>query len=105
MSLRIQFIYKVVCGQLYRMFKRKAPVVVTYHYVTWCPYCKLAKPIWDDAKSRFSDVTFVENNEELFRNPSITGYPAITLNNGSHVIKFDRPRTVRNLVEWIRDNK
>jgi thioredoxin-related protein len=54
---------------------------VTLHYVNWCAYCKLMKPIWDRVKASTigNNIIFEEVDEDVAKTPEIKSYPTILM--------------------------
>lgn len=79
--------------------------------VDWCPYCKKAKPIWDNLKNEVGDnvngvpVVFVEvdceKEKELANKYKIEGYPTIKLIYNGQIIEYDAKPDVSTLKEFL----
>jgi len=83
---------------------------------SWCPYCKTAKPIWEEVKNEYKDRT-VNGNTIIFTDVDCTnespevakmmdrykieGFPTIKLIKGGQVIDFDAKVTKENLEQFI----
>ena len=77
---------------------------VKLHYTNWCGYCKLMKPVWNNVKKSLDNrgITFIEIDEDIAKNPSITGYPTIIMvdrNGRSHT--YAGRADFKQLSAWI----
>ena len=85
-------------------------------YDDWCPYCKTAKPVWDELKSEYQNkivhgktIILTEINctnesadvEEMINKYNIQGYPTIKMLKDGQVIDFDAKPTKSNLEQFI----
>jgi len=87
-------------------------VELYYFYTTWCPYCKKAKPIWDELKTKYETVNInntkiffkevdCDKNEKLATEYNVEGYPTIVLNNNGTHIEYDAKPNLQNLEEFL----
>ena len=85
-------------------------------YVDWCPYCKTAKPEWDELKTEYEgksingyNLVFVENNctnetaevTEMIEKYNIEGYPTIKLLKDNQIIEYDAKPTKTTMVQFL----
>jgi len=82
--------------------------------VDWCPYCKKAKPIWEDLKNEVGDtyngvkIYFVEvdceREKDLASKYKISGYPTIKLIYNGEIIEYDAKPDVDTLKEFLNSS-
>ncbi len=90
-------------------------IIIYFFYTTWCPYCKKARPIWDEFKEKInSDKTYIENYNIIFREIdcdkesnlvkqfNIEGYPTIKLVRNNKTYNYDAKPDVNNLMEFFK---
>lgn len=81
-------------------------------YVTWCPHCKKALPIWNELKEQMNEqkigaykVYFkevdCEKDEEMAKSFKIEGYPTIKLLKGDEVIELDSNPSKEAILEFL----
>lgn len=85
-------------------------------YVDWCPYCKTAKPEWNEFKEEYDGkningytMVFEEYNcttetpeiGELIQQYKIDGYPTIKLIKDGQVIEYDAKPTKSKLEQFL----
>ncbi len=67
------------------IFMSKEPLIVNnhrtirFHYVDWCAYCKIMKPVWERVKKNAHNdfIIFEEINEDVAKTAGIYKYPTI----------------------------
>lgn len=83
-----------------------------YFYTNWCPYCKKAKPEWEQLKNEYENKpingTIVyfreidcEKDEETPNQFNVEGYPTIKLVANGKVIEYDAKPNYETLVEFL----
>ena len=83
-----------------------------YFYTNWCPYCKKAKPEWEQLKNEFENKpingTIVyfreidcEKDEETANQFNVEGYPTIKLVTNGKIIEYDAKPNYETLVEFL----
>ena len=92
------------------------PVTIMLFHATWCTFCKVAKPIWDDVKQEYNDVlvngrrvVFKEidcsdkstESTEMMDKYDVSGYPTIKMVKDGQVYDFDAKPTKTSIVEFI----
>lgn len=81
-------------------------------YTEWCPYCKKAKPVWNEIKEKYENelinntrVFFKEidcdKEEGLADQYNIEGYPTIKLLKDGQIIEYDAKPNVENLEKFL----
>ena len=92
-------------------------ILVMYFYTEWCPYCKRAKPEWNEFKSYVDNknksidykINLVSINCDESKNIAnkyeIDGYPTIKLIYKKKSYDFDAKVTKENLVEFLNSIK
>ena len=96
--------------------KNNSEVEIYYFYTDWCPYCKKAKPHWEEIKNNnqgkvvngyklyFIDVNCTDKNDEsqqLIKKYNVDSFPTIKLVKNGFVIDFDAKPTNENLQKFI----
>jgi len=91
-------------------------VELLFFYVNWCPYCKTAKPVWDELKKEyeyntingynviFTDINCTEESadvEKMISKYNIEGYPTIKLLKDGQVIEYDAKPTKETLLLFL----
>ena len=87
-------------------------VDVYYFFTNWCPYCKKARPIWDNLKEEYNNKTLngkiltfkevdCEKDEALADQFNIEGYPTIKLIKGNQVVDYDAKPDEKSLREFL----
>ena len=82
-----------------------------YFYTTWCPYCKRARPEWDEFKNECAGkkingyiITFTEVdcdiNESTANKYEVKSYPTIKLIKEGEVFEFDARPTTEALTQF-----
>jgi len=92
------------------------PVTIMLFYATWCTFCKVAKPIWDDVKQEYDDVlvngrrvVFKEidcsdksaESTEMMDKYDVSGYPTIKMVKDGQVYDFDAKPTKTTIIEFM----
>ena len=88
-------------------------VDIYYFFTEWCPYCKKARPIWDNLKEQYNEKLFngktlnfkevdCEKNEQLADRFNIEGYPTIKLVKGNQVVDYDAKPDAESLQEFLQ---
>ena len=88
-------------------------VDIYYFFTEWCPYCKKARPIWDNLKEQYNNKPFngktlnfkevdCEKNEKLADQFNIEGYPTIKLVKGNQVVDYDAKPDAESLKEFLQ---
>jgi thiol-disulfide isomerase/thioredoxin len=83
-----------------------------YFYTNWCPYCKKAKPEWEQLKNEFENKPIngtiiyfreidCEKDEETPNKFNVEGYPTIKLVANGKVIEYDAKPNYDTLVEFL----
>lgn len=83
-----------------------------YFYTTWCPYCKKAKPEWDELKQGYENKTVngytiyfreidCEKDEKTADEFKVEGYPTIKLVTNGKIIEYDAKPKYDTLVEFL----
>lgn len=82
-------------------------------YVTWCPHCKQAKPVWDSMSEKYNGkvingtrVNFksydCDKEEQMADKYGIEGFPTIKLVKGDNdVVEFDAKPTEETLTQFL----
>jgi hypothetical protein len=81
---------------------------IYFHYTTWCKFCKLWRPIIDDAKiaTRGSNIEFIEVNEEIAKTPYIQFFPSIyMLTEHGHRLQYKGTPNLDQFVRWCASPK
>ena len=74
------------------------------YYTSWCHYCKLMKPVWEQIKANLkpNGIVFAENDEEKQQTEGITGYPTILMiDEYGKKYKYLGQPDVDELTKWI----
>ena len=88
-------------------------VDIYYFFTEWCPYCKKARPIWDNLKEQYNEKLFngktlnfkevdCEKNEQMADRFNIEGYPTIKLVKGNQVVDYDAKPDAESLKEFLQ---
>ena len=84
-------------------------------YVTWCPHCKQAKPVWDAMKEKYNGkaingtvVNFksfdCDKEEQMADKYGIEGFPTIKLVRGDNdVVEFDAKPSEETLTQFLHN--
>lgn len=81
-----------------------------FFYTTWCPYCKSARPIWDQLKQNTEKVNGYkiiynevdcEEDTETAQKFKVKGYPTIKLSHNNKVIEYDAKPDVDTLNQFL----
>ena len=86
---------------------------IYYFFTEWCPYCKKARPIWDNLKEQYNEKLFngktlnfkevdCEKNEQMADRFNIEGYPTIKLVKGNQVVDYDAKPDAESLQEFLQ---
>jgi endoplasmic reticulum resident protein 44 len=86
---------------------------IYYFFTEWCPYCKKARPIWDNLKEQYNEKLFngktlnfkevdCEKNEQMADRFNIEGYPTIKLVKGNQVVDYDAKPDAESLKEFLQ---
>lgn len=76
---------------------------ITFHYVNWCQYCKLMRPIWDQVvvATKDSGIKFTELDEDVAKTPGVSNYPTIRmLDEHGHLLTYNGPADFVILRNW-----
>ena len=92
-------------------------IEILFFSVDWCPYCKTAKPIWNELKTEYQNkkingynLVLTEINctketpevDDMINKYNITGYPTIKLLKGNQVIEYDAKVSKSNLEQFLK---
>ena len=83
-----------------------------FFYTDWCPYCKKAKPIWEQLKERYTNTPInnttiyfkeidCDKNETVADEYSIEGYPTIKLIKNGEIIEYDAKPDLDTLEKFL----
>ena len=83
-----------------------------FFYTDWCPYCKKAKPIWNQLKEKYQNepinntkVYFKEidcdKNESMADEYNIEGYPTIKLIKNGEIVEYDAKPDMDTLEKFL----
>lgn len=83
-------------------------------YVTWCPHCKQAKPVWDAMREKYDGKTIngtvvhfkafdCDKEEQMADKFNVEGFPTIKLNKGTEVIEFDAKPSEDTLTQFLHN--
>ena len=84
-------------------------------YVTWCPHCKQAKPVWDAMKEKYNgkaiNGTLVhfksfdcDEEEQIADRYGVEGFPTIKLVRGDNdVVDFDAKPSEDTLTQFLHN--
>ena len=87
-----------------------------FFFANWCPYCKTAKPVWNQLKSEYENKTIngyailfteVDCSEEsdtvskMMDKYSVEGYPTIKLLKDGQVIEYDAKIDKKTLEQFL----
>ncbi len=78
--------------------------VVTYHFTTWCGYCKLMRPVWDDVvkASKGTNIIFKETDEDVAKTAGIRGVPLIRMvTEDGHMVDYSGRADFSQLLAWV----
>lgn len=82
-------------------------------YVTWCPHCKQAKPIWETMKEKYNGTIIngtriqfksydCDKEEQMADKYEIEGFPTIKLLKGDNdIVEFDAKLTEDSLTQFL----
>ena len=94
---------------------RAGNITITLFYVDWCGYCKETKPHYQEFMN-MNDNTVVNNknikvkmidcesskeNQQIAKELGVDGYPTITAQFGDRLERYEGPRTLDGLNEWL----
>ncbi len=91
--------------------KNSSEATLYLFYTTWCPYCKVSKPEWENLKNQTGGV--VKETKIIFReidcdkNPEIAdkykvdGYPTIKLIYNNKIYDYDAKPSADTLKEFL----
>ena len=83
-----------------------------YFYTEWCPYCKKARPIWNELKTKYENepinntrVYFKEidcdKDEKMADEYGVEGYPTIKLVKDGQIIEYDAKPDMDTLEQFL----
>ena len=92
-------------------------VELLFFHVDWCPYCKTAKPEWNNIKELYENntingrsINFIEidctnesnDTKEMMDKYTIEGYPTVKLIKDGNVFDFDAKPTKENIENFLQ---
>ena len=94
---------------------RAGNINVTFFYVNWCGYCKEAKPHFQEFMAmndkkvinnknvtvKMIDCESSNENKKLAEELGVDGYPTITAQFGDRLERYNGPRTLDGLNNWL----
>jgi thiol-disulfide isomerase/thioredoxin len=88
---------------------------VYFFYTTWCPYCKKARPEWDEFVKNLEkdklinssyDINFIEVDAEkdttLAKEFKVDAYPTIKLERNGKIYNYDAKPNSEHLMEFFK---
>jgi len=83
-------------------------VVFTKYFVNWCGHCKRLAPVWKQLENEYSTNSNVQIKEidcevqpDLAKQNNVRGYPTLILTSGSKSEKYNGPRTLNALKQFV----
>lgn len=90
-------------------------VNIYFFYTTWCPYCKKARPEWEEFTKNVEkdnllmenfDINFIEVDAEkdtsLAKDFKIDSYPAIKLFRNDKIYNYDAKPNSNHLMDFLK---
>lgn len=90
-------------------------IYIYFFYTTWCPYCKKARPEWDEFVKNIEkdklinnnyDINFIEVDAEkdtsLANQFKIDSYPTIKLERNGQIYNYDAKPNTEHLMEFFK---
>lgn len=88
--------------------------VLSYYYLPTCGWCKKFNPVWEEFTIEVNNnkvpVKTVkvdgsdEKNKKLLEKFSINGFPHIQLEKGDEAVIYEGERTVKDLMNFVKEN-
>lgn len=80
-------------------------IVVGLHATSWCGYCKVMKPVWNQLKEVLkkigANVIMVENDEDANPQPWVRGYPTIVRLYHGKIQEYKGPADFEQLKAFV----
>jgi len=78
-------------------------IVCGLHYTSWCGYCKVMKPVWEQVKSALAgnNVLLIENDEDTNPQTWVKGYPTIVRLYHGKIQEYKGPANFEQLKAFI----
>lgn len=80
-------------------------IVVGLHSTSWCGYCKVMKPVWNQLKEVLANiganVLMVENDEDANPQPWVRGYPTIVRLYHGKIQEYKGPANFEQLKAFV----
>tara|TARA_B100001741_G_scaffold235293_1_gene196305 strand:+ start:612 stop:1142 length:531 start_codon:yes stop_codon:yes gene_type:complete len=88
-------------------------ILIIYFYTEWCPYCKKARPEWNNFKTYVNNINNTNDykiklvsidcdaQKHIADKYEIEGYPTIKLKYKGEIYDYDAKVTKDNLIEFL----
>lgn len=88
-------------------------VIIIFFYTEWCPYCRTAKPEWDNFKSYIDNINNTNNYKvkllsidcdkkpDIAEKYNIEGYPSIKLIYKGKTYDYDAKPNKKDLIKFL----
>lgn len=84
-----------------------------FFYVTWCPHCKTAQPIWNQLKENIGNnpingytIDFIsidcDKDTAMAEQYNVESYPTIKLNENGNIVDYDAKPEVSTLKQFLK---
>jgi len=84
---------------------------ISLFYADWCPYCKTAKPEWEDVKDKLDGKIvngytlmfreYNDKNKEMMDKYKIESFPTIKLKKDGEIYNFEAIPNKSNITQFI----